>query len=177
MSDTVNPYQSPSTVATPVKPLVAQGTLTETMLVYLKGASPWLRFIGILGFIGAGTIALWGVFFFAVGLISGGAWTQIPGIDTIADISGDLGGVFAVLTGLLTIGLAALAFFPARYTYRFGAKIRVYLREGREQDLELAFKNNKSLWKFLGIICIIQLAFIPLMIIGGIIVVAVVALS
>ena len=169
MSDTVNPYQSPGTAAAPVKPLVAQGSLTETMLIYLKGASPWLRFIGILGFIGTGTTALWGIFFFTAGLVTGQVWNQIPGFNSLTEINGNVGVAFTVLMGLLTVGLAALIFFPSRYTYRFGAKIRIYLREGREQDLEMAFKNNKSLWKFYGIIGIVYLAFIPVTIIIGII--------
>ena len=61
MSDVVNPYQSPEAPAIPVNPLAAQGVLTETMLSYLKGASPWIRFIGILGFISSGISALWGI--------------------------------------------------------------------------------------------------------------------
>jgi hypothetical protein len=43
------------------------------------------------------------------------------------------------------------------------------MRTGAEQDLELAFKNNKSLWKFIGILAIIQLAIIPVTMIFGII--------
>ena len=39
------------------------------------------------------------------------------------------------------------------------------MRNGMDQDLEQAFRNNKSLWKFYGIICIICLAFIPLTVI------------
>ncbi|MDR1279046.1 MAG: hypothetical protein LBK02_09860, partial [Treponema sp.] len=64
----------------------------------------------------------------------------------------------------------ALCFFPALFTYNFGNKIRAYQQSRAEEELENAFKNNKSLWKFLGILTIISLAFIPVMIIISIVV-------
>jgi len=174
MSDAVNPYQSPETVAVPEKPLAAQGTLTETMLLYLKGASPWLQFIGILGFIGSGLMALGGLIFLLVAPLMTGIWSEIPGMEGMGKY---LGAAFGGGIAVLYIGLGALVFFPSLFVYRFGEKIRSYLRTGVDQDLELAFKNNKSLWKFIGIISIIELAFIPLMIIGGIIAAVVMAVS
>ena len=168
MSDVVNPYQSPETAAVPVTPLIAQGVLTETMLIYLKGASPWLRFVAVIGFISAGLTALSGGFFFAIIPMATQSWEQVPGFESFGD------GALAVGFGLgmlvLFMGGAAAMFIPSLFMYRFGEKIRSYLRSGTDQDLELAFKNNKSLWKFIGIVCIIYLSFIPLMIIGAIIV-------
>jgi len=73
-----------------------------------------------------------------------------------------------VMVVLCLIG-ALLIFVPSLFLYKTGGRIRSYLRTGADQDLEQAFKNNMSFWKFAGIICIIQLAFLPLLIIGGII--------
>ena len=167
MSDGINPYQSPETMAIPVEPLVVQGTLTENMLVLLKGASPWLRFLGIVGFIGAGLTALSGLSVISVVPIMRGVWDEIPGFSTF---SGIFGAIFGSGMAVLTVGGGVLMVFPSLFMYRFGDKIRSYLRTGRDQDLEEAFRNNKSLWKFSGIVCIISLAFIPLMIIGVVIV-------
>jgi len=175
MSDEVNPYQSPETVAAPVNPLVTQGTLTETMLIYLKGASPWLRFIGILGFIGAGLTALSGFSLFAVIPVINRLWGEIPGIDV--SLRGALSSIFSGSMAVFCVGAGVVMFFPSLFVYRFGEKIRSYLRTGTEKDLELAFKNNKSLWKFLGIISIIELVFIPMAIVGSIVAVVAVALS
>ena len=174
MSDAVNPYQSPETTAVPVKPLVAQGALTETMLIYLKGASPWLKFIGVLGFISAGLTALSGLSFLLFIPLMRQVWNEIPGFEAF---SGTVGTVFGGTMTVFSIGGGALMFFPSLFLYRFGEKIHSYLRTGTDQDLELAFKNNKSFWKFIGIICIISLAFIPLMIILGIILALVSAFS
>ena len=177
MSDMVNPYQSPETAAVPVTPLVAQGALTETMLIHLKGAAPWLRFIGILGFIATGLTVVWGISLFALIPLFGQTWGELFNFESLSSYSGIFGTILGGSMGLLVTAGGALMFFPSLFMYRFGEKIRSFLRTGVDQDLELAFKNNRSLWKFLGIICIIQLAFIPLLIIAGIIIVAVIALS
>ena len=169
MSDAVNPYQSPEASAVPVKPLLVQGSLTETMMIYLKATSPWLRFIGILGFISSGFTALWGIIIFILFPATRTTWEQIPGFESIGSLSNTLSMVLGGTVGLFCIGAAVLMFFPSVFLYRCGNKIRVYLRTGADQDLETAFRNNKSFWKFAGIVCIIHLAFFPLLIIGGII--------
>ncbi|MDR1972658.1 MAG: hypothetical protein LBQ46_12150 [Treponema sp.] len=147
MSD--NPWQSPETQAA-AEEAAPQGILTALMIRYLKEASPWLRFIGVLGYIGA-------IFLVGSGLIMTIALLATGGAD--AGI-----GLAAVSTfmGLIYVVLGALAFFPARFTHGFGLKIRNYLASGAEKDLEDAFKSNKSLWKFSGIMAIVYLAFIPI---------------
>jgi hypothetical protein len=162
MSDTTNPYQSPVDPA-PVKSLDSAGALTETMLRYLREASPWLRFIGILGFIYCGFIALMGLIFMGMMTTLESFWGDIPGLPEF--LARGIGGAF----GFIYIIIAALAFFPAFFTFNFGVKIRNYQRSGADTDLEAAFKNNKSLWKFSGVLAIVGLAFIPVSIIGLII--------
>jgi hypothetical protein len=153
MSD--NPYQSPQTGVT--APQGSSGTLTETMAFYLKGASPWLRFLGVLGFIGCGILAVIGIVTLIVmpSLVPeiGEAWSSIAGTSL----------------GSLYIILGVVGFFPARFIYKFGTKIRGFLWSNSEQELELAFKYNKSFWKFSGIVTIVYLAIIPAAIVIGII--------
>jgi hypothetical protein len=155
MSDTSeNPYESPQAEISSVKPLTTQGVLTETMVLYLKGASPWMRFVGIAGFIILGLYAL-------VGL------TMVAGIRSAA-IPGLYGGM-GILAGLVFLGAIALMFFPVLFVFRFGQKIKSYLHTGNEGDLEQAFKNNKSLWKFTGILSIISLGIAAItVLVGGI---------
>jgi hypothetical protein len=168
MSDNINPYQSPQN---PVNPMAdGSARLTETMILYLKGASPWLRFLGIVGFIVCGILALMGIIFLVVLPAAGvgSFWSGISGLEEVSDAFGTALG--AAVVGLYFFAIAALNFFPALFMFNFGNKIRTYLQSGSDQDLEGAFKNNKSLWKFSGILMIIALAFIPVMIIIGIIV-------
>jgi hypothetical protein len=162
MSDMENPYQSPET---PIVPETSQSTgasLTETMLRYLTEASPWLRFIGVLGYIFCGLILLMGI----LGTAGASAITAATlGAEAASSIP-------TWLFLLIYLPIAVLFFFPAHFTFNFGQKIRNYKFSNSTEDLETAFKNNKSLWKFYGIICIIYLAFIPvsilIMIIMGI---------
>ena len=149
-----NPYQSPEA---PIVPENTQsGVLTGTMLSYLKEASPWLRFLGILGYISFGIICLCTIILFI---------TVLAG--TSDGIASELGlGFLGAIGGvviLLVYGLmAVLVFFPAHFTYKFGAHIKFFFRDYSKGDLEIAFKNNKSLWLFYGILAIIYLAIIPI---------------
>ncbi|MDR0487610.1 MAG: hypothetical protein LBG91_05125 [Treponema sp.] len=156
MSDFENPYQSPESPIIPEKIQDTGVFLSETMLRYLKEASPWLRFAGILGFIGCGFITFGGLIFMIIALTNSG----------LAD---DFGQFPLWLVALIYVPLGVLFFFPSRFIYNFGSKIRNYQFSNSEQDLELAFKNNKSLWKFLGIMSIVNLAFIPLSVVMAVI--------
>jgi len=157
MSDLENPYKSPETSIVPEKTQGAGSVLNETMLGYLNEASPWLRFIGILGFIGAGLSVVGGIIF---------AITT----SVVPDITGGMVNFPVWIFALIYIGIGSLLFFPARFTYNFGTKIRSYQFSGSDDDLEQALRNNKSLWKFQGILYIIYIALIPFLIIVGIIV-------
>jgi hypothetical protein len=156
MSDIGNPWQSPEFASVPEGSTGVQAALTDTMLRYLRETSPWLRFIGIIGFVGCGFLAAAGLAAIIIMFVAAG-------------IVDEFGGFPVGLFGLLYVALGAVAFFPARFTYNFGARIRNYQLSNSVQELEQAFKNNKSLWKFTGIICIIYLAFVPLAVIGGIV--------
>jgi hypothetical protein len=171
MSDTDNLYQSPQTDVNAANPLAPTGRLTETMVSYLKGASPWLRFLGVLGFISAGGTILGGVVFLIGGILGSGAFSQLLTSQLDGGEIGDAGIVsgITIFTGALIIAAGAVYFFPARFIYNFGQRIRTFLQNNAERELELAFKNNKSLWKFIGIMAIISLAFLPVMLIVSII--------
>ena len=165
MSDTVNPYQSPETAIIPEQSLGSSERLTETMLLQLKGASPWMKFIGIVGFIGAGIAALTGLSSISLIPMMKMLGDEIPDLEVFES----LGWVFGVGALAYCLICAALVFFPSLFIFRFGDKISNYLRIGAERELELAFQNNKYYWKFIGILTIISLASVPLMIIGFII--------
>ena len=162
MSEIVNPYKSPETTAVPEKSL-AHGSITDTMLVYLKKASPWLRFIGIAGFVFSGIAVLIG---FILLPLSARTFSNVPGFEQTSALS----MLFRIGMAVYGAGAAALLFFLSLFIYRFGDKIRSYLATGMEQDLEIAFKNNSMFWKMVGILIIISLAFVPVTVISSIIV-------
>jgi hypothetical protein len=165
MSNDVNLYQSPQSPANPAAG--NGGPLTGIMLRHLKDASPWLRFIGVIGFISSGFLAMGGLGSFVSSFFMGNLWREIPEVSEYADIFGIFFGVFM---GLYFIIFAVLSFFPSLFVYNFGTRIRSYLQSGMDRDLETAFKNNKSLWKFMGVLMIISLAFIPVLLVIGVVV-------
>ena len=167
MSDVNNPYQGPEADVKIEQPLISQGALTEIMVKYLNDASPWLRFMGIMGFIGSGFMALAGIVSifsmpFVTGVLSG-----------VPDIFSDFISPLSIMTmyGTYFIGAGALMFFPALFTYRFGTKIRSFVLTNSAPELELALRNNSFLWKFRGILMIVGLAVIPVIVIIVIVVV------
>lgn len=58
MPDDQNPYQSPSVDMNTVNNQAVFEGLSHIAFIYLKKASPWLRFIGIMGFISCGFVVL-----------------------------------------------------------------------------------------------------------------------
>jgi len=147
-----NPYESPQTEANAVNPLSGR-VLTENMLYYLKGASPWLRFVGIVGFIFLGIML--------VGVIA-----LIAGVGSLANSLGM--GAFSSFVFVIYLPTLIIMFFLVFFTYRFGKRIQAYLHTGDSAYLEDAFKNNKSYWTLTGVLFIIGLAGFALALIGGI---------
>jgi hypothetical protein len=165
MSDLDNPYQSPES---PIVPETSQSSgisLSETMLRYLNEASPWLRFVGVLGFVGCGIAVLSGIIFAIMGTVA------------LSALGSDLDDFPAWIFAVIYIPIGVLLFFPSYFIYNFGKRIRNFQFSNSTEDLELAFKNNKSLWKFNGIMYIIYLASIPVFIIIAIVGGVVAALS
>jgi hypothetical protein len=121
--------------------------VNDHILLYLKEASPWLRFIGIVYYIVCG-------FMVAGGLIS---LIAAPLMENL-----DIDGTTGFLTGIGYLVSAVIMFFPARFIYSFGARLRNYFLSNKAKELELAFKYNKSLWKFYGVMTIVILALIPI---------------
>jgi hypothetical protein len=89
----------------------------------------------------------------------------------------EFGNFPAWVFSLIYFPLGVLMFFPSHFTYNFGKRIRNYKFSNSNEELELAFKNNKSLWKFYGILYIVILSFIPVTIVISIIVAVVAAVG
>jgi sterol desaturase/sphingolipid hydroxylase (fatty acid hydroxylase superfamily) len=148
-----NPYESPQTEADAINPLSGR-VLTENMLFYLRGAAPWLRFVGIAGFI-------------FIGLLVIGVLVLMAGAGSLAETLGIPSGTSTLLF-IIYLPSLAIGFVYFLFIYKFGNKIQAYLRSGDNNELENAFKNNKSLWTLTGVMFIISMAFIGLALIGGI---------
>jgi len=168
MSDMLTPrsgYEVPSTLE---KPKASQRSLTDAMLAHLNAASPWLRFVGVLGFVYAGLTVVGGLFSFLLLPLMGGLGDMMGGFWFSDGILGWIGAWW----GVFYIAIGVIIFIPSLFTYRFGAKIRSYSAAGADADLEMAFRNNKSLWKFYGILYIASIALTVLVTVGGVVLMA-----
>jgi len=149
MSDPTNPSHGYDVPYTLEKPRANRRMLTDTMLAHLYGASPWLRLIGIVGIGYSAVLAIGGLFFFAPAMDY--LWDGVAGFG----FNGAILGFIGAWSGMIYLASGLFIFVPSFFTYRFGQKIRGYAKTGNERDLELAFRNNKSLWKFFGILFIL----------------------
>ena len=150
-----NPYQSPVADVSAVRPMLATGGISEKSLSYIKSTTPWMRFLGIMGFIACGFLVAFGLFFVTLPAVFM-KLQHLMDADTVAGL-----GILGVLGGIVYIVLAVVFFFPALWLYKAGSRYRTYIRTGSDLDLEEALRYNKSFWKFLGISVIVQLALIP----------------
>jgi hypothetical protein len=168
MSDTenfksINPYESTQTDLDEKNSNVAQGFFTPLMISHLKAASPWMKFLGIVGFVGAGLMILLGIGFLSLfPFLRNIILNEFSNLEFLATSFNSAFGFVYIMSGVIYI-------FPARFLYNFAAKINLFINMKNERAMEIALANNKSYWKFYGICVIISLAFIPLAIIISIV--------
>jgi hypothetical protein len=130
---------------------------------YLSETARWGKFLAIMGFIGCGFM-----FFFA--LVFNFMPAQSPYMQQMGDVYGTGATasrgvlvIFYILAGILYI-------FPCIYLLRFSNRIKLALNSSDQAVLSAAFLSLKSLFKFVGVITIITLAFVVLMFLGLVII-------
>jgi hypothetical protein len=127
------------------------------MVKYLKEASPWIRFLAIMGFIGSGFVFLAGVVFLILGIAVPAA------VRGTFNIGRAFRGASPVAIALFYMIVGLLMLIPARFLYRSGSQIRNYVQSGAESELEGALKYNRSFWKFCGVMTIVYLTALPVL--------------
>jgi len=113
--------------------------LSAVAMDALRGTKPWVRFLGIMAFIGAGFMALGGISMLSMSAMM----PKSAGIPTW------LGGVY--------LAMAALYIIPAVLLNRYANGIASLMRSQRMSDVERALGAQRSFWKFSGIMLIIVL--------------------
>lgn len=148
----INPYSAPGAGRGSPDDSVLIEEFTRGTIDALRQTRPWVIFLGVLGFIGVGLMALIGLF----GLLSLAA-----------------GGIRNSQALILVVYLpvALLYFFPSLFLTRYGARIGGFVRDPSHRGLEAALTTQKSFWKFVGILTLVILllyvALIPIGVIAG----------
>jgi hypothetical protein len=135
-------------------------TLTREAETYLQEAGRWASFLGIIGFVFCGIIAICS--FFAGAILSAGtAGASNP----LAAIAG-MGGIVLTIVYLL---IALFYFFFSLYLYQFGDRIKRGIKFTDNLHVTNAFSKLKSFFKLWGITTIVVLGLYALIIIGAIV--------
>jgi hypothetical protein len=134
-----NPYAAPivDQERLPTANLPGDGQVTPAVLDAMRQTRPWVLFLGILGFIGAGFMVLGGLAMLVAGSAMGGA---------------EVGAVAA-----LYIVLAVVYIFPSLYLYRYASSIKMLLTGYGVHALEEALTHQKSFWKLVGIVTAVSM--------------------
>ncbi|TAL51203.1 MAG: hypothetical protein EPN92_00945 [Chitinophagaceae bacterium] len=131
---------------------------------HLAEAARWARFLAIVGFILCGLIVVLGIFAGSVfstmmGRMGGGEFGD-AGFST----SG-----FATMLSVIYICMALLYFFPCLFLFRFANHMKAALASNEQETLNSSFQNLKKMFRFVGILMIIVLAFYAIALIIGIV--------
>lgn len=121
-------------------------TVLRSALPYLDESAKWGKFLGICGFVGSGLLVLFGLFF-------GTLLSFISPEESFDQFKGLMGVGMAIIYSLIGI----VYFFPSLYLYRFSIKTQKAIQIRDNEVLASAFENQKSLYKFMGILMVITL--------------------
>ena len=127
--------------------------ITPPSAEFLRSAARWGKFLAIVGFIVIGFMVLMRL---GTGAFMSG---MMQDMNNTVGVMSALGGSFFTIFYLL---FSLLYFFPVLYLYRFSSKLQRGLDLQSEAEIDEAFKNLKSLLKFIGVLIIVVLAFYAL---------------
>ena len=111
---------------------------------YLADTSKWARFIAIVGFVFVGLLVI-------IGFGYGAIFSSLTGND-------DVPGFLGYFIGFIYVVMAGIYFFPLLYLFRFSNFTKKGFQEADQVSLNLAFKNLKDHYSFIGILTAIMLA-------------------
>lgn len=146
--DTNNPYSSPQANLFSGSTAGSADMVTQGAMLQLKKTKPWVRFISVLMFIGAGFMLLAAV---AIGVAGGAGVLQQSGSpfgDKLA------GGAFGMVIAALYGFFAVLYIYPALKLWKYADRIRDLCNSMQTIDLEKALNEQRAFWKFIGVMII-----------------------
>ena len=114
---------------------------------YLRETSKWTFFLSILGFVFTGIIIFMALF--ASSIFSTAMQSQ----------AFNMPQGFSFIFGFIYFLIGLLYFFPSLYLYKYSRKLKLALTTKNSNELLTAFENEKSFFKFWGILSIVGISF------------------
>jgi hypothetical protein len=144
---------------------VGSGPVSLGVIAALSKTRPWVRLVSVLVFIMCAFLVLAGIGWLVAG-VSGG----LSGSDFGGGAMG-LGAGIGVAVLLVYLVIAALMLPVAVFLGRYASRIKVLQGSGRMEALEDALFAQKSFWKYVGVLTLINLiinvlAIIVLLVVG-----------
>ena len=118
--------------------------------MHLKETAKWARFLAIVGFVGSILIVLFGLF---AGTLFSSFSSGIVSSALLAIVYGVIGVIYFVVS---------------LYLFRFATRLNVALQSTDQGSFNDALNNQKLVYRIMGIIVVVYLAFIVLAMIFGI---------
>jgi hypothetical protein len=148
---TTPPSLTPEVVPIASAPETPPVVLTAEAQRHLTKTGPWVRFLSIMMFIGAGFLMLAGISLALVALA--GMQSPMSPVTT-----GSLPNGAAFLLGPIYVIVALLTYIvPGLFLFRYASAIKVLKLNPSSLSLEDAIKQQKTFWRYLGILAIILL--------------------
>ena len=118
---------------------------------YLLEAAKWARFMGLVGYVFVG--------FLALGAIFASTFMHFMTRNLAQEITNNpfSSGVFTVVMGAYFLLIALIYYFPSRYLHQFGVKTLHALHHHQQISFNQAFSRLKSFFKFFGVFTLIVL--------------------
>ena len=138
----IDPYSSPTPYVQPPS-FSTPAAISQGVLAQLAGTKGWVRFMSVLMFVGAGFMLLVGL----IMLVAGGSIAANAKAGALP--AGVMTG-FAIVYALMSL----IYIYPALKLWKYASYIGALLISGSMMDLESALNQQRSFWKFLGIMVI-----------------------
>jgi hypothetical protein len=145
----MNPYSPPAApgpyavapypAAAPI-PQGAPAAVTELTIDLLRRTRPWVLFLAVLSFVGCGLMAVMGVVMVAAGFLASGSPDPIPKV-----------------IGLVYLPFALLYVYPGIKLWKYGSSIGRLVASRTPAELEAALAEQKSFWKYIGVVAAVVL--------------------
>ena len=140
--------------------------LLEESKQYVCSTSKWMKFFAILGCIGAGFLILAAIMMSSLG--------SIMPLEDDFDVFGRIG---LRMVSVLYLVCAAVYIYPIITLFRASAAARLAVESNDNVQMTEFLKNNKSFWKYCGILTIVLFCVYIIVIVGVVIAVAATGLS
>ena len=121
------------------------GQVSAGTVQALKETRPWVRLIAIVGMVMTGIMLL--------AMLAAASF----GFFTAAKGGGSVGGLEIIVILAMAVPLGFLYFYPIVKLFKYSGAISRLHRSGSVKDLEDALGQQKSFWKFAGILTLIVL--------------------